>query len=105
MREGAALNLALEETGVVPELALDMVKVGEATGSLDDMLTSVSEFFDEEVETRMERLLSLIEPVMLVFMGLVVAILVNQRLKGTNFFRTLYFMPVILGAVIQGLIW
>lgn len=38
-------------------------------------------------------------------LGLVVAVLVNQRLKGTNFFRTLYFMPVILGAVIQGLIW
>ena len=75
VREGAALNLALEETGVVPELALDMVKVGETTGSLDAMLTSVSEFFDEEVETRMERLLSLIEPLMLVFMGIVVAIL------------------------------
>ncbi len=38
-------------------------------------------------------------------LGLLVAVLVNQRLKGTNFFRTLYFMPVILGAVIQGLIW
>jgi raffinose/stachyose/melibiose transport system permease protein len=38
-------------------------------------------------------------------LGLLVAMLVNQRLKGTNFFRTLYFMPVILGAVIQGLIW
>jgi ABC-type sugar transport system permease subunit len=38
-------------------------------------------------------------------LGLVVALLVNQKLKGTNFFRTLYFMPVILGAVIQGLIW
>jgi raffinose/stachyose/melibiose transport system permease protein len=38
-------------------------------------------------------------------LGLVVALLVNQRLKGTNFFRTVYFMPVILGAVIQGLIW
>lgn len=38
-------------------------------------------------------------------LGLLVALLVNQRLKGTNFFRTLYFMPVILGAVIQGLIW
>ena len=75
VREGAALNLALEETGVVPELALDMVKVGEATGSLDTMLTSVSDFFDEEVETRMQRLLSLIEPLMLVFMGIVVAIL------------------------------
>ncbi len=38
-------------------------------------------------------------------LGLLVAVLVNQKLKGTNFFRTLYFMPVILGAVIQGLIW
>jgi type IV pilus assembly protein PilC len=75
VREGAALNAALDETGVVPDLAIDMVKVGEATGSLDAMLTSVSEFFDEEVETRMERLLSLIEPLMLVFMGGIVAIL------------------------------
>jgi type IV pilus assembly protein PilC len=75
VREGTALNAALEETGVVPDLAVDMVKVGEATGSLDDMLTSVSDFFDDEVETRMERLLSLIEPVMLVFMGGIVAIL------------------------------
>jgi len=75
VREGTALNEALEETGIVPDLAVDMVKVGEATGSLDTMLTSVSDFFDEEVETRMGRLLSLIEPLMLVFMGLVVAIL------------------------------
>lgn len=75
VREGMALNVALEETGVVPELAVDLVKVGETTGSLDSMLTSVSEFFDEEVETRMQRLLSLIEPVMLVFMGGIVAIL------------------------------
>ena len=75
VREGAALNAALDETGIVPDLAVDMVKVGEATGSLDTMLTSVSEFFDEEVETRMERLLSLIEPVMLVIMGGIVAIL------------------------------
>jgi type IV pilus assembly protein PilC len=75
VREGAALNVALQETGVVPDLALDMVKVGEATGSLDAMLTSISDFFDEEVETRMQRLLSLIEPLMLIFMGVVVAML------------------------------
>ncbi len=37
--------------------------------------------------------------------GLVIALIVNQRLRGVNFFRTLFFMPVILGAVIQGLIW
>ena len=38
-------------------------------------------------------------------LGLIIALLVNQKLRGVNFFRTLYFMPVILGAVIQGLIW
>ncbi len=75
VREGAALNTALEETGVAPDLAVDMVKVGEATGSLDAMLGSVADFLDEEVETLMQRLLSLVEPVMLVLMGMVVAIL------------------------------
>jgi type IV pilus assembly protein PilC len=75
VREGTALNVALDETGIVPELAVDLVKVGETTGSLDEMLNSISGFFDEEVETRMQRLLSLIEPVMLVLMGGIVAIL------------------------------
>ncbi len=75
VREGAALNAALDETGVVPDLAVDLVKVGETTGSLDSMLNSVSGFFDEEVETRMQRLLSMIEPLMLVLMGAIVAIL------------------------------
>ena len=75
VREGQALHTALGETGVVPALALDMVEVGEATGSLDQMLSNVSEFFDEEVETRMQRFLSLIEPVMLIVVGGVIAIL------------------------------
>ena len=57
------------------DLAIDMVKVGEATGALDSMLASVSDFLDEEVETRMQRILSLIEPLMLVFMGTIVALL------------------------------
>ena len=52
-----------------------MVKVGEATGALDQMLSSVSDFLDEEVETRMQRILSLIEPLMLIIMGTLVAIL------------------------------
>jgi type IV pilus assembly protein PilC len=75
VREGKAFHAALETTGVVPDLAIDMVKVGEATGALDQMLNSISEFFDEEVETRMQRILALIEPLMLVFMGVVVALL------------------------------
>lgn len=75
VREGQAFHEALEESGVVPPMALDMVKVGEATGALDEMLSNVSDFFDDEVETRVQRILSLIEPVMLVFMGLIVGLI------------------------------
>jgi len=75
VRQGQALYAALEETGVVPEITVDMVKVGEATGSLDEMLENVSDFLDDEVETLLQRVLSLLEPIMLVFMGIVVAVL------------------------------
>jgi type IV pilus assembly protein PilC len=75
VREGRALHDALEKTGVVEDLAIDMVKVGEATGSLDVMLSNVSDFFDEEVEVRMQRILSLLEPLMLVLMGGIVALI------------------------------
>ena len=76
IREGAAFHTALEESGVFTDLAIDMVKVGEATGALDEMVNSVSDFLDEDVETRTERLLSLVEPVMLVVMGCTIALLV-----------------------------
>ncbi|MDH3253645.1 MAG: type II secretion system F family protein [Acidobacteriota bacterium] len=75
VREGAALHLTLEESGVSPEIAIEMAKVGEETGSLDEMMGNASDFLDEEVDTQMERLLTLVEPVMLVLMGLIVATL------------------------------
>ena len=75
MREGKALHEALADTNKFTDLGIDMVKVGEATGALDEMLLNVSDFFDEEVDTKLERMLSLMEPLMLVFMGLSVAIL------------------------------
>lgn len=75
VREGKPFYSALETSGIFTDMAIDMVKVGEATGSLDDMLSSVSDFLDEQVETRMARLLSLVEPMMLVFMGIIIAIL------------------------------
>ncbi len=75
VRQGQAFYEALESTEVFPALSIDMIKVGEATGSLDEMLTSVSDFFDERVETRVQRMLSLVEPAMLVIMGLLVALL------------------------------
>jgi|HubBroStandDraft_3_1064219.scaffolds.fasta_scaffold03504_5 type IV pilus assembly protein PilC len=75
VREGKPFHAALERSGAFTEMAIDMVKVGESTGSLDEMLASVAEFLDEQIETRMQRLLSLVEPLMLVFMGLIVAII------------------------------
>ena len=75
VREGSSFHQALEDTGVFDELAVDMVKVGEATGALDEMLTNVSDFFDEEVETRTQRMLALLEPIMLVLMGVTVSLL------------------------------
>ena len=75
VREGRQLHLSLEETGLFDELAIDMVKVGEATGSLEEMLINIADFLDESVESRVERILSLIEPTMLILMGIVVATL------------------------------
>ncbi len=73
--EGATLHQTLEASGVFPDLAIDMVQVGEATGELSRMLATISDFFDDEVETALQRILSLVEPVMLIFMGVVIATL------------------------------
>jgi type IV pilus assembly protein PilC len=75
VREGKPFHEALEKSGMFLGMSIDMIKVGEATGSLDDMLTNVSDFMDEQIETRMQRILSLVEPMMLVFMGIIIAIL------------------------------
>jgi type IV pilus assembly protein PilC len=75
IREGAALHLTLEESGVGLDIAIEMAKIGEETGNLDVMMGNASDFLDEEIDTQMERILTLVEPVMLVLMGLIVATL------------------------------
>jgi type IV pilus assembly protein PilC len=75
VREGEPLWRSLESTGVISDLAVEMIKVGESTGALTEMLTNVSEFYDEEIEARLSRVVAAIEPVILVFMGLVIATL------------------------------
>lgn len=75
IREGSAFHEALTRSGVVFDIAIDMVKVGESTGALADMLNEVSNFIDEEVETRVQRILALLEPVMLILMGVIIATL------------------------------
>jgi type IV pilus assembly protein PilC len=73
IREGASLTTALESTGMLEALPLEMVKVGEQTGALGDMLSAIAEFYDEELDTRMATVLSLVEPVLLVLMAVIVA--------------------------------
>jgi type IV pilus assembly protein PilC len=75
VREGEPLWRSLEATGVVSDLAVEMIKVGESTGALTEMLANVSEFYDEEIEARLSRLVAAIEPLILVIMGVVIAVL------------------------------
>ena len=73
VREGKTLSSSLASTGLMPVLAIDMMEVGESTGALPQMLSSVAEFYEEDVSTRMTALLSLIEPAIMIFMGIFVA--------------------------------
>jgi type IV pilus assembly protein PilC len=77
VREGSSIHQALEESGVATDIAVDMVQVGETTGALGEMLSDVGDFLDEEVEVKLQRILSLLEPVMLIIMGLIVAALLT----------------------------
>jgi type IV pilus assembly protein PilC len=72
VREGKGLSASLEQTKVFPELAIEMIEVGESTGALPQMLNSVAEFFEEDVQTNLTAAMSLIEPMILIVMGLVV---------------------------------
>jgi type IV pilus assembly protein PilC len=73
VREGQPLSASLKATKIIPGLALDMIEVGESTGALPQMLNSVAEFFEEDVNTRMQVTLSLIEPAIMIVMGAFVA--------------------------------
>jgi type IV pilus assembly protein PilC len=73
VREGKPLSESLQSTGMFPALAVDMMEVGESTGALPQMLSSVAEFYEDDVATRMSAVLSLIEPGIMIFMGIFVA--------------------------------
>jgi type IV pilus assembly protein PilC len=73
VREGQPLSGSLKASGMFPGLATDMIEVGESTGALPAMLSSVAEFFEEDVNTRMTATLSLIEPAIMIVMGSFVA--------------------------------
>jgi type IV pilus assembly protein PilC len=72
VREGGELWRSLEATGIFTNLTLEMIKVGEQSGALEEMLSSVSDFYDEEIDMLLARVISFVEPAILVGMGLVV---------------------------------
>ena len=76
VQEGQSFAVALAERGVFPDVAVKMVEVGESTGALQEMLNSLADFYDEEIDTDVERFIKLIEPALLVLMGLVIAAVV-----------------------------
>ena len=89
--EGKSLSASMAERGIFPAVAIKMIEVGESTGALREMLTSTAEFFEEEIETSLSRFVTVVEPVLLVIMGLIIAILL----------LSLYMPLVQLGGVIS----
>ena len=73
VREGQGLAKSLEETKVFPQMSVEMIEVGESTGALPAMLNSISEFYEEDVQNALATAMALIEPIILIVMGVVVA--------------------------------
>jgi len=70
--EGETITAPLKETGVFPPMVIQMISVGEKTGGLDEMLSKIADFYDDEVDAAVAALTSIIEPVIIVFMGAVI---------------------------------
>jgi type IV pilus assembly protein PilC len=73
IKNGESLNKSLEKTGFFPPLSIDMIRIGETSASLPQMLSEVADFYDQRVESRIATLVSLIEPVVIIMMGVVIA--------------------------------
>lgn len=91
VREGNSLASSLEQSGLFSDLALEMIKVGESTGALQDMLDNVSSLYDEEIDNSLQNIEALMVPVMLVFMGVFIA-----------FIMLAIYMPLIKSYGMQG---
>ncbi|MFH1514648.1 MAG: type II secretion system F family protein [bacterium] len=76
IREGERISPPLEETGEFPPMVIDMIAVGEETGALDTMLEKISEFYDQEVDFTIDAFTTLIEPVLIMFLGIVIGFIV-----------------------------
>ena len=95
VREGQSLAASLEEQKIFPELAVEMIEVGESTGALPAMLNSVAEFYEEDVQTALGAAMALIEPVILIFMAVFVG----------GVLISLYLPIFTLGGCIRAVSW
>jgi type IV pilus assembly protein PilC len=73
VREGGALWESLEKTGLMTDMAIEMIKVGESTGAMEEMLQNVANFYDEEIDSRLTTVVTLMEPAMLILMAGIIA--------------------------------
>jgi len=76
IREGESISVPMEASGIFPPMVTQMIAVGEETGSLDSMLNKISDFYDMEVEAQLDSLTSMLEPLLMVFMGVMVGFIV-----------------------------
>jgi type IV pilus assembly protein PilC len=76
IRKGVSLSRTVKDVGIFPPMVDSMIRIGEESGSLDDMLYKTADFYDEEAEASIQRLTSMIEPLMIVFMGLAIGFIV-----------------------------
>ncbi|MDI6849660.1 MAG: type II secretion system F family protein [Candidatus Saccharicenans sp.] len=76
LKNGQSLYDSLQKTEVLPQLAMDMIRIGESSANLPGMLTEVADFYDERLRDRIQTLVSLIEPVIIIFIGLVAAAMI-----------------------------
>jgi type IV pilus assembly protein PilC len=91
VQEGRGFAEALLARGMFPDVAVKMVEVGESTGALQEMLNSIADFYDEEIETEVSRFMTIIEPALLIVMGLIIAVVVLAL-----------YMPIIeIGSVVS----
>lgn len=76
IRKGMPLSQSLRKANVLPPMVYSMIGIGEESGSIEDMLTKTSEYYDDEVENAIQKMVSLLEPILIVFMGVIVGFII-----------------------------
>jgi type IV pilus assembly protein PilC len=90
VRQGGTISMPLEKSGIFPPMVVSMIAVGEETGELDSMLAKIADFYDAEVEAAVDALTSLLEPLMMVFIGGVVgSVIVGMYLPMFKIFESI----------------